>query len=63
MQIDFYGFVDGTCHHTLNLALAAWVLYSPAEDLVSSEVVCIGPATNNITEYEAVIALLTEVAS
>ena len=31
MQMDFYGFADGVCHHTLNLASVAWVLYSPAE--------------------------------
>ena len=63
MQMAFYGFAHGAFRHTLNLASAAWVLYSPAEDLVSSGAVCIGPATNNIAEYEAVIGLLTEVAS
>ena len=63
MQMAFYGFVDGACHHTLNLALAAWVLYSPIEDLVSLGVVYIGLATNKITEYEAVIDLLTEAVS
>ena len=59
----FYGFADGAFFHTLNLASATWVLYSPAEDLVSSVVVWIGPATNNIAEYEAIIGLLTEAAS
>ena len=59
----FYGFADGACHHTLNLASATWVLYSPAEDLVSSGAVCIGPTTKNIAEYELVIGLLTEAAS
>ena len=63
MQMDFYGFIDGAFRHTLNLASAAWVLYSPTEDLVSSGAICLGPATNNIAEYEAVIGLLTEVAS
>ena len=63
MHMDFYGFAEGAYHHTLNLASAAWVLYSPAEDLVSSGVVCIGPTTNNIAEYEVVIGLLTEAAS
>ena len=63
MHMAFYGFVDGAFHHTLNLALAAWVLYSPVEDLVSSGVVCIGPATNNITKYKAVIGLLTKATS
>ena len=59
----FYGFSNGACHHILNLASAAWVLYSLAEDLVSSGVVCIGPAPNNISKYQAVISLLTEAAS
>ena len=63
MQMAFYGFANGACHHTLNLSSTAWILYSPAEDLVSSGAVCIGPATNNIVEYEAVIDLLTEAAS
>ena len=63
MQMAFYGFADGAFHHTLNLASAAWVLYSPAEDLVSSGAVYVGPATNNIAEYEAVIGILTEAAS
>ena len=61
--MDFYGFTDGAFHHTLNLASAAWVLYSPAHDLVSSGAVCLGPATNNTIEYEAVIGLLTKAAS
>ena len=61
--MDFYGFANGACCHTLNLASATWVLHSPAHDLVSSGVICIGPATNNITEYQKVIGLLTEAAS
>ena len=62
-QMDFHGFSDGDFHHTLNLASVAWVLYSPAHDLISSGAVCIGPTTNNIVEYQAVIGLLTEAAS
>ena len=63
MQMAFYDFVDGACHHTLNLASASWVLYSPTEYLVSSRAVCIGPATNKIAKYEVVIGLLIEPAS
>ena len=59
----FYGFTDGDFCHTLNLASAAWVLYSLAEDLVSLGVICIGPTTNNITKYQGVIGILTEVSS
>ena len=61
--MDFYSFNDGACCHTLNLASATWVLYSPAYDLVSSGVVCIGPTTNNIAKYRALIGLLTKAAS
>ena len=39
------------------------MLYSPAHDLVSSGAVCIGPATNNIADYQEVIGLLSEAAS
>ena len=63
MYIAFYGFADGAFYQTLNIASAAWVLYSPAKDLVSLGAICIGPATNNITEYEAVIGILTESTS
>ena len=59
----FYGFTDGACRHPLNLASAAWILCSPAHYFVSSEAICIGLATNNIVEYQAVIGLLTEAAS
>ena len=62
-QMAFYSFTDGAYRHTLNLASSAWFLYSPAYDLVSSGVVCIGPTTNNIVEYWVVICLLTESAS
>ena len=61
--MDFYGFADGACRHTLNIASASWVLYSPAHDLVSLGEICIGLATNNIAEYQAVIGLLTEASS
>ena len=47
----------------MNLASAAWVLYSLEYDLSSLGAVCICPATNNIAEYRAVIGLLIEDAS
>ena len=59
----FYGFADCACCQSLNLALATWVLYSLNHDLISSRAVCIGPATNDITKYQAVIGLLTEASS
>ena len=57
---NFTGFSNGANRYTLNLASMAWVLYSPTSDIVSSGVVCVGPSTNNIAEYHAVIGLFTE---
>ena len=59
----YYGFVDGASRHTLNLASATWVLYSQFGDLVSLGEVFLGPATNNIVEYHAMIGLLNEASS
>ena len=57
----FTSFMDGSHHYTLNLPLEAWVLYSSSTgDLLSSRGVCLGPSTNNLAEYHAVIGLLTE---
>ena len=54
----YVGFVDGAGHHTCNIASAAWVIYSPSGQLVASGGACLGPASNNVTEYRAVIELL-----
>ena len=59
----FVGFVDGASHHTCNLALAAWVIYSPSRQLVSSVGACLGPSTNNVAEYSTVIELLWDASS
>ena len=56
----FTGFVDDASRYTLNLTSAAWVLNSPTGDLVSSGGVCLGPSTNNLADYLAVIGLLME---
>ena len=63
MQMDFYGFANGACRHTLSLASAAWVLYSPAKYLASLGMVFLGFSTNNIVEYEVVISIMIEAAS
>ena len=59
----FVGFVDGASHHTCNLASAAWVICSPSGQLVASGGTCLGPATNNVAEYRAVIELLWDALS
>ena len=55
------GFADGASRSTRNLSSAAWVIYDPAGELVNLQGVCLGPATNNITEYSVVLELLTKV--
>jgi ribonuclease HI len=51
----YFGFVDGASQRTQNLASAAWVVYSPTDELVSLGGVFLGPVTNNIVEYHTVI--------
>ena len=57
---SFIGFADGAHRYTINLASATWVLYSPTIELVSSGGILLGPSTNNLAEYQAVVVLLTE---
>ena len=59
----FIGFVDGAGHHTCNQASAAWVIYSPSGQLVSSGGTFLGPTSNNVTEYRVVIELLWDALS
>ena len=59
----YYGFADGASRHTRNLASAAWVIYSPSDELIISGGRCLGPATNNVAEYQAAIGLMTEALS
>ena len=54
----FVGFADGASRHTCNLALATWVIYSPLGELVASRGAYLGPATNNVSKYRAVIEIL-----
>ena len=54
----FIGFSYGVSPHTCNLASAAWDIYSPSVQLVSSGGACLGLATNNMVEYRAFIDIL-----
>ena len=59
----FVGFTDGASRHTCNLASAAWVIYSPSGQLVASGDAWLGLASNNVTEYRAIIELLWDALS
>ena len=62
-SVIYTGFVDGASRHTLNLAFAAWVIYEPSDQLLSSGSTCLCPLTNNIVEYSAIIELLLDAIS
>ena len=59
----YLGFDDGTSRHTCNLASVAWVIYSPSGQLVALGGACLGPASNNVVEYRAIIELLWDAFS
>ena len=57
------GVADGASRYTWNLASASWVVYSATDLLLSLGRVYLGPTTNNVAEYHAIIELLTEAIS
>ena len=61
--MSHFGFTDGASRHTWNLATTAWVLHYPSGQLLVSRGVYIGPASNNVEEYTAVVYLLSEAIS
>ena len=62
-SVVYTGFADGANRHTLNLASAAWVIYEPSGQLLSSGSACLGPSTNNIAKHSAIIKLLLDAIS
>ena len=64
MESSIYiGFADGASCHTQNPASAAWVIYTPMGQVLSSGGVCLRPYSNNVDEYSAVIKLLCDAIS
>jgi ribonuclease HI len=59
----FIGYADGASRHTRRLASAAWVIFTPQGQLLSSGGICLGDTTNNVVEYSAVIELLCDALS
>ena len=56
----FIGYADGACRSTRNISSAAWVIYSPSDELVSMHGVSLSQTTKNIAEYSAMVELLSE---
>ena len=64
MESSIYiGFTDGASHHTQNSASAAWVIYTPTGQVLSSGGKCLRLSSNNVVEYSAVIELLHDAIS
>jgi ribonuclease HI len=59
----FVGYADGASQHTRRLASAAWVIFTPQGQLLSSGGICLGDTTNNVVEYSVVIELLHDALS
>jgi ribonuclease HI len=59
----FIRFANGASMHTRMLASAAWVIFTPQGQLLSSRGICLGDTTNNVAEYSAVIELLCDALS
>ena len=51
----FIEFTDGASHHTQHSASAAWVIYTPTGQVLSSGGVCLRPYSYNVVEYSVVI--------
>ena len=62
-SLPYIGFTNGASRSTQNLASAAWAIYAPTNELISLRGICLGRATNNITEYSAVVELLVDAIS
>ena len=56
----YVGFADGASRSTRNLSSEAWVIYDPIGELIDLQDICLGQTTNNVTEYSAILELLTE---
>lgn len=39
------------------------MIYSPSDEVMISRGICLGPATNNVAEYQAIIGLMNEALS
>jgi ribonuclease HI len=59
----FVGYADSASRHTRRLASAAWVIFTPQGQLLSSRGICLGDTTNNVAEYSVVIEFLRDALS
>ena len=61
---QFYiGYTDGANMCSQHAASAAWVIFNPSNEFLDVGGIFLGHTTNNLAEYEAVIALMTNASS
>ena len=63
LSTPYISYVDGAHRYSWNLASGGWAIFTPLHSLVLSNGVCIGTATNNQAEYDAVRGLLVDALS
>lgn len=54
----YIGYIDGTNKSSQNVASTAWVSFNPNNGFLDSRGIFLSRATNNLVEYEAIIALM-----
>ena len=59
----YIGYLDGMNRSSQNVVFVAWVIFSPNNEFLDSRGIFLGHATNNIAEYEAIIALMTNASA
>ena len=59
----YLGYADGANQSARHAASAAWVIFNPNNEFVDAGGIFLGHATNNLVEYEAVIALMTNASA
>ena len=61
MEYSVYiGFVDGASCHTQNSVSAAWVIYTPMAQVLSSGGICLCPSSKNVAKYSVMNELLQD---
>ena len=59
----FIRFVDGASQQTQRFSSVAWVISMHQVQFLSSGGICLGDATNNVVEYNAVLEFLRDTLS
>ena len=63
ISLFYIEYVDGANRSSQNAASASWVIFSPSNEFLDSGGIFLGRATNNLDEYEVVIALMTNAST